>query len=65
MSHEIAPLVSEYLELRETQTGLLRGKCPFHEDRGESLQVSPDKGLFICLECKAGGDAVTFLEMIS
>lgn len=64
-NQEIVTAVSEYLELREGESGLLQGRCPFHDDQGQSLQASPQKGLFLCLECKAGGDAVTFLKLIS
>lgn len=37
------------------------GLCPFHADTRPSLSVSPEKGLFHCFSCGAGGDSLTFL----
>jgi DNA primase len=37
------------------------GICPFHADTRPSLSVSPEKGLFHCFGCGAGGDSLTFL----
>lgn len=37
------------------------GLCPFHEDTRPSFSVSPEKGLFHCFGCGAGGDSLTFL----
>jgi DNA primase len=34
----------------------LRGRCPFHEDQGPSLVVTPSKNLWHCLgACQVGG----------
>ena len=30
--------------------------CPFHDDRHPSLRVDPEKGLYHCFSCGAGGD---------
>lgn len=35
--------------------------CPFHEDNGNNLSVSKEKGEFHCYECKAHGNAIDFL----
>ena len=37
------------------------GICPFHEDKHASLQVNPNKQIFKCFACGAGGDAIDFL----
>ena len=34
------------------------GKCPFHEDKNPSFVVSPEKNLFHCLGCDAGGSVI-------
>ena len=34
------------------------GKCPFHEDKKPSFVVSPEKNLFHCLGCDAGGSVI-------
>jgi hypothetical protein len=34
-------------------------RCPFHDDRTPSLSLDPDKGLWHCFSCSAGGDGLT------
>lgn len=41
-----------------------QGRCPFHDDsKTPSLSISPDKRLWRCFGCNAGGDAIRFLEL--
>jgi DNA primase len=41
-----------------------QGRCPFHADgKTPSLSVTPEKGLWKCFGCNAGGDAIRFLEL--
>lgn len=35
--------------------------CPFHDDTEPSLIISPDKNLFNCFGCHAGGDVIEFV----
>ncbi len=37
------------------------GLCPFHEEKTPSFFVNPDKNLFHCFECGAGGDCFSFI----
>ena len=40
----------------------LRGRCPFHDDQGPSLVVTPAKGLWNCLgACGKGGTAIDWV----
>jgi len=39
----------------------LVGLCPFHEEQEASFVVSPDKNLFHCLGCGAGGSVVDWV----
>lgn len=37
------------------------GCCPFHEDDTPSLSVTPDKNLWRCFGCDAGGDVIAWM----
>ena len=37
------------------------GLCPFHEEKTPSFSIDPEKGLFYCFGCHAGGDAIKFV----
>ena len=32
--------------------------CPFHDERTPSFTLTPDKGLYKCFGCGAGGDVI-------
>lgn len=38
------------------------GLCPFHKEKTPSFGVDPDKGLFYCFGCGAGGDAIKLYQ---
>ncbi|MBT3455963.1 DNA primase [bacterium] len=57
----ITDVVSEYVSLRKAGT-YLKGSCPFHHEKDASFTVSPDKGIFFCFGCQAGGDVITFIS---
>ena len=37
------------------------GLCPFHNEKTGSFSVSPDKQIFHCFGCGAGGGVITFI----
>jgi DNA primase len=37
------------------------GLCPFHDEKTPSFSVRPDKGLYYCFGCQAGGDLFSFV----
>jgi len=39
----------------------LVGRCPFHEDNEPSLTVTPEKNLFHCFACSAGGGPIDWV----
>ena len=56
----LSDLISKYVQLTPRGSSFI-GKCPFHNEKTPSFNVSDDKGLFHCFGCKVGGNAITFL----
>ncbi len=61
----ITPLevYGEFVQLRRSGKSYV-GLCPFHAEDTPSFHVDPEKGLFHCFGCKAGGNLVTFIAQI-
>ena len=57
----IEEIVGEHIALRPAGREFV-GLCPFHEDRRPSMYVSPQKQIFYCFVCAAGGDVFKFVE---
>ncbi len=58
--NDIVSLVSSYVTLR-AKGKKLWGLCPFHNEKTPSFSVSPDKQLYYCFGCGAGGGIVQFV----
>lgn len=58
--NDIVSVVSEYTQLKP-KGGRMWGLCPFHPERDASFTVTPDKQLFHCFSCKAGGSVIQFI----
>ena len=56
----LSDLISQYVQLTPRGNSFV-GKCPFHNEKTASFNVSDEKGLFHCFGCKVGGNALTFL----
>src|SRR6476620_4569614 len=59
-SVDIVELISEYVQLKKQGRNYF-GLCPFHGENTPSFSVSPDKQIFHCFGCGAGGNVFTFL----
>ena len=57
---DIVEVVSRYVKL-ERSGRRLRGLCPFHSEKTPSFYVEPEKQLFHCFGCHAGGNVFNFL----
>ncbi len=60
---DIVDIVSEYVVLHKRGKCYL-GLCPFHNEKTPSFSVSPDKQLYYCFGCAAGGNVFKFLMEI-
>ena len=57
---DIVDLISGYVKLQRKGSSYF-GLCPFHNEKTGSFSVSPDKQMYYCFGCGAGGNAYTFL----
>ena len=60
----LVDLVSAHVTLRKAGRQY-KGLCPFHQEKTPSFHVDPDRGLFYCFGCHAGGDAFDFVMRIA
>jgi DNA primase len=60
----IEEIVRNYVpSLRKTGKNLV-GLCPFHKEKTPSFSVSPEKQIFYCFGCHAGGNVFSFISKI-
>ncbi|MDD4939644.1 MAG: DNA primase [Candidatus Omnitrophica bacterium] len=57
---DIVELISAYIPLKRAGRNF-RACCPFHHEKTPSFMVSPDRQIFHCFGCDAGGNAFGFL----
>lgn len=59
--NDIVEIVSEYTKLKRAGSRYA-ALCPLHNDKkSPSLSISPDKQLFYCFGCGAGGNVIHFI----
>src|SRR3954471_22769151 len=57
---DIVEVISDYVQLKKQGRNYF-GLCPFHGENSPSFSVSPDKQIFYCFGCGAGGNVFSFL----
>lgn len=62
-SNDIVDVISQYVHLKRSGRNFF-GLCPFHNEKSPSFSVSPDKQIFHCFGCGAGGNVFSFLTKI-
>ncbi len=53
-------VVGQHVALRQRGRRWI-GLCPFHEEKTPSFSVDPERGLYYCFGCHAGGDVIDFV----
>jgi len=61
-ANDIVDVVSTYVALRPSGRSY-KGLCPFHQEKTPSFHVVPEKQIFKCFGCQAGGDVFTFVQL--
>jgi len=61
-ANDIVDIISEHVSLKRKGREMV-GLCPFHEDHRPSMNVNPQKQIFKCFACGAGGDVFKFVQM--
>lgn len=61
--NDIESVISSYVVLKR-QGKILKGLCPFHNEKTPSFTVYPDTKSFYCFGCGAGGEVITFIRRI-
>ncbi|NLK21438.1 MAG: DNA primase [Epulopiscium sp.] len=58
--NDLVDVVSEYVRIQKKGSSYF-GLCPFHNEDTPSFSVSPDKQMYYCFGCQAGGNIFTFI----
>ena len=58
--NDIVDIVSRYVALKRQGANYF-GLCPFHNEKSASFSVSPDKQIYYCFGCGAGGGVINFV----
>ncbi len=58
--NDIVDVISGYVKLQKKGSTYF-GLCPFHNERSPSFSVTPQKEMYYCFGCGAGGNVFTFL----
>ncbi|MEE4272093.1 MAG: DNA primase [Thermoanaerobaculales bacterium] len=57
---DLVEVASDHVKLKR-RGRKYEGLCPFHEEKTPSFSIDPEKGLYYCFGCHAGGDAIRFV----
>lgn len=57
---DIVEIISRYVTLSKSGKNY-RGLCPFHSEKTPSFNVNPERQMYYCFGCGAGGDVFSFL----
>ncbi len=56
----IVDYIGRYIQVKKVGKNFM-AVCPFHNDKGPSLSISQEKGLYHCFGCGASGNIINFV----
>ena len=57
---DVLDVISNYIEVKKAGANF-KAVCPFHDEKSPSFVISPQKQIYHCFGCGAGGDAIKFV----
>jgi len=58
---DVVDIIGSVVELKKKGANYA-ASCPFHDEKTASFTVSPQKQIYHCFGCSAGGDAINFIQ---
>lgn len=59
--NDIADVIGSYLSLKNAGSRF-KALCPFHKEKTPSFTISPERQIYHCFGCDAGGDVISFVQ---
>jgi DNA primase len=61
---DIVRIIGEYITLKKSGAGTMKGLCPFHGEKTASFSVHAVKQFYHCFGCNESGDVFSFVQKI-
>ncbi|MFH1502020.1 MAG: DNA primase [Candidatus Eisenbacteria bacterium] len=59
-ANDIVDVISERIQVKKAGRNY-RALCPFHQEKSPSFNINPERQIYHCFGCGAGGNVITFL----